>query len=36
MTTYNDLFGRILRQKPSRQGKQISAVFKQEQENGGF
>ena len=33
-TSYNDRFGHILHRK--RQGKQISAVFKQEPENGGF
>ena len=35
-TSHKDPFGHILHQKPSRQVKQISAVFKQEPENGGF
>lgn len=29
-TSHNDPFGHILPEKPSKQGKQISAVFKQE------
>ena len=35
-TSHNDRFGHILHQKLSGEGKQLSAVLKQEPDNGGF